>query len=157
MRKHIRPTSNALSPSNRFRGLDLENITVAEVTSEHPLHPFEHALMPTEPGGWIASTPGAQVICLLFERPQAIRRILVQFEVCDGERTQEFTLRWKKQGEDVSREIVRQRWNFSPEGSTSETEDYQVDLQDAQELELTIIPDITGGEALASLKTFRVG
>jgi hypothetical protein len=42
-------------------------------------------------------------------------------------------------------EIVRQQWNFSPEGATAEREDYRVALTEVTILELSIIPDITGG------------
>ena len=40
------------------------------------------------------------------------------------------------------REIVRQQWNFSPQGSTSEIEDYGVGLPGVSALELTITPDL---------------
>ena len=45
---------------------------------------------------------------------------------CD--RLQEFTVRCLTADGSPSREIVRQQWNFSPGGSTSELEDYQVKL-----------------------------
>jgi len=37
-------------------------------------------------------------------------------------------------------EIVRQQWTFSPLGSTSEVEDYQVELKNLCFLELTLKP-----------------
>jgi hypothetical protein len=67
------------------------------------------------------------------------------------ERTQEYVLRWSPDGGQSYREIVRQQWNFSPEGTTSETEDHHVDLPAVTVLELSIIPDISGGNAIASL------
>ena len=42
-------------------------------------------------------------------------------------------------------------WTFSPDGATHETEDYQVDLWAVTALELTLTPDISGGDARASL------
>ena len=40
---------------------------------------------------------------------------------------------------------------FSPQGATRETEDHRVDLSSVTVLELSIIPDISGGNAHASL------
>jgi hypothetical protein len=72
------------------------------------------------------------------------------------ERTQEFVLRWPPDGGRSYREIVRQRYNFSPPGATREVEDYTIDLDGVTTLELKIIPDISGGSALASLAELRV-
>jgi hypothetical protein len=44
---------------------------------------------------------------------------------------------------------VRQQYHFSPSGATEEIEEYQVELEDVAALELTIIPDISGGGACA--------
>ena len=71
------------------------------------------------------------------------------------ERTQEFTLRWSQAGGPF-REIVRQQWNFSPQGSSSEVEDYQVQLENVSVLELTLKPDLTPGTAYATLAAWRV-
>ncbi len=54
------------------------------------------------------------------------------------------------------REIVRQQWNFSPPTSTRESEEYRVELSEVTVLELTIVPDISGGAARASLKTLHL-
>jgi len=56
----------------------------------------------------------------------------------------------------LSGEIVRQQWNFSPPGTTQELEDYSVDLLDVTVMELEIVPDKSGGEARASLESFRL-
>jgi hypothetical protein len=53
-------------------------------------------------------------------------------------------------------EIVRQQWNFSPEGATSETEDYRVELPGLTTLELVVVPDIAGNAAFACLAQLRV-
>jgi len=55
-----------------------------------------------------------------------------------------------------AKEIVRQEWNFSPAGSTSEVEDYDVDLDAVSVLELAIKPDLSRGAAPATLATWRV-
>jgi hypothetical protein len=54
------------------------------------------------------------------------------------------------------REIVRQQWSFSPQGSTSEIEDYQVNLDTVSILELAIKPDLTPDNAFATLARWRM-
>ena len=53
-------------------------------------------------------------------------------------------------------EIVRQQWNFSPAGSTTEIEQYAVDLDAVSVLELSIQPDLSRREAVATLASWRV-
>jgi hypothetical protein len=51
---------------------------------------------------------------------------------------------------------VRQQWNFSPAGSTSEVEDYEVWLDEVSILELAIKPDLVRGDAPATLAEWRI-
>jgi len=132
--------------------LDLEHAVTVEVTSENKDFPIESSLSIEHRQGWRAAEPGAQTIRLLFDEPQEIRRISLVFEEDEVKRTQEFVLR---SGEPL-REIVRQQWNFSVPSSTRETEEYRVELSDVTTLELTIVPDISGGAACASLKRLRL-
>ncbi len=137
--------------------LDLEHITQIEVTSEEAAHPIESALIPGTGLGWRAAESGEQTIRLLFDVPQRIRRIRLRFdEQLGGARTQEFALSWSPGGEQHYREIVRQQYNFSPPDVTSEVEDYVVALDGVAALELMIIPDISGGQACASLVQLRL-
>jgi hypothetical protein len=99
---------------------------------------------------------GSQTIRLIFERPCTVRRILLVFEEPDLERTQEFVLRWSPDQGRSFHEIVRQQWNFSPSGSTRETEEYTVDLAALTVIELIIVPDINRGDARASLVSLRL-
>jgi hypothetical protein len=55
------------------------------------------------------------------------------------------------------REIVRQEWNFSPNGSGREIKDYVVELLGVTALELIIVPNKSGGETRAALRSFRLG
>jgi len=66
-------------------------------------------------------------------------------------------LRWSKDGGRSYREILRQQFTFSPPGTTREVEDYTVDLNGVTALELTIVPDLSGGNARASLISLRLG
>jgi len=96
-----------------------------------------------------------QRLRILFDQPQTLRRIHLHFVEPAITRTQEFVLRWSAGGEALA-EIVRQQWNFSPDGTVSESEDYQVHLEDVRLLELTINPDISGSAAHASLAKLRL-
>ena len=137
--------------------LNVEDLAEVEITSEDAAHPIESALLPGGTSGWRAASPGKQTIRLIFSRPQRLRRIWMNFAETGIERTQEYILRWSADGGRSFREIVRQQWNFSPQGATSETEDYSVDLPAVAVLELNIIPDISGGRAFASLERLRLG
>jgi hypothetical protein len=97
-----------------------------------------------------------QIIRLIFDEPQTLRRILLVFEDTENNRTQEFVLRWSSDVQYSSREIVRQQWNFSSPGSVRETEDFPVELSKVKVLELEIIPDKSGGEIRASLASLRL-
>jgi len=137
-------------------GLDLANLATVEITSEDEAHPIECALQLGETRGWCAAEPGPQVIRLLFDQPQKLKRIWLDFEETETQRTQEFALRWSPDGGRSFRGIVRQQWNFSPPVTIRETEDYTVDLSDVTVLELKILPDQSGGKARASLAGLRL-
>ncbi len=151
MRKRILTNMPAL-PGRVERWLDLEHTATVEVTSEDKDFPIESSFAIESGQGWRAAEPGAQTIRLLFDEPQEIRCISLSFEENEVKRTQEFALR----SGGPFREIVRQQWNFSAPSSTRETEEYRVQLSDVTILELTIVPDISGGLACASLKGLRL-
>jgi len=156
MRKRIialdqKPTS---APDEDW--LNVEELAEVEITSEDPAHPIESALLPGEVSGWRAAGPGKQTIRLIFAHPQRLRRIWINFVEPRVERTQEFVLRWSAVGGQPFQEVVRQQWNFSPQGAAGETEDYHVELPEVKVLELDIIPDIGGGMAFASLEQMRL-
>jgi hypothetical protein len=133
--------------------LDLERIATVEPTGEDPAYPIESAF--TNSGGWRARKEGRQVIRLVFDKPQVLHRILLRFSETEISRTQYFVLRSLSWGQPF-REIVHQQWNFSPNGSTEELEDYQVELNDVSALELDIEPEIKAGKAIATLAEWRV-
>jgi len=136
--------------------LNVERLADVEVTSEDPRYPIEAALVPGRGSGWRAAEPGGQTMRLLFTSPQRLRRIWLVFAESTIERTQEYVLRWSSDGGQSFHEIVRQQWNFSPQGATWETEDHRVELSDVGILELSIIPDTSGNLAFASLVQLRI-
>ncbi|MGB7981732.1 MAG: hypothetical protein WCF36_13195 [Candidatus Nanopelagicales bacterium] len=157
MRKRIIPSAaEAGSPPSGGDWLELEDLVQVEITSEDPAHPIESAFQPGDPSGWRAAGPGEQTIRLLFAQPQAVHRIWLEFVEADVERTQEFVLRWSPDSGQTLHEIVRQQWNFSPQGATGQTEDLHVDLSGVTVLELSIVPDIGAGPAPASLARLRL-
>ncbi len=136
--------------------IDLQSSAQVELTSEDAAHPIEAALIPGFGSGWRAAQAGEQTIRLLFDAPQKIRRIQLLFHEDQQARTQEFMLQWTPDAGQSYREIVRQQYNFSPPGMTREFEDYTVNLAGVTALELRIVPDISGGDARASVAQLRI-
>ncbi len=135
--------------------LELDLAAQVEVTSEAAGYPVEEALL-RDGRGWRADMPGTQTIRLLFDRPQAIHLVRLVFKEEELVRTQEFVLRWLPAGSESWVDLVRQQWNFSPPNTTEECEEYRFELSSAAALELSINPDISLGEAHASLHRLQV-
>jgi hypothetical protein len=154
-KRQILLTAQTAPPSHQA-WLEIDRTASVEVTSEEEDHPIESALLGKDGQGWRAANPGAQIIRLIFDEPQTLRRIWLVFEDTKNTRTQEFVLRWSPGTGHPFREIVRQEWNFSPSGSIREIEDYTVELSDVHVLELLILPDKRDSEARASLLSFRL-
>ena len=155
MRKQVISQPQRESASAHASWLDLEGLARVEVTSEDAAHPIESALLTVGATGWRAESPGEQTIRLLFEAPQRLRRIRLLFREEKEARTQEFVLRWSPRTDGSWRDVVRQQYHFSPSGATEEIEEYQVELEDVAALELTIIPNLSGG-SYASLAQLRL-
>src|SRR4051794_33641988 len=113
MRKRlINPVRHDVTPDEDC--LNLNDLAQVEFTSEDAAHPVEDALLPGAESGWRAAQPGEQIIRLLFDEPQRLRRATLLFVENERERTQEFVLRWSPDGGRSFQDIVRQQWNFSP-------------------------------------------
>jgi len=156
MRKRlVTPTPETV----RSRGedwIDVERSAMVEITSEDKEYPVESAFVSGETQGWRAAVAGTQTIRMIFDHPQRLKQISLVFEEKENARTQEFVLRWSSDGGNSFREIVRQQWNFSPPVTIREVEEYQVELLNVTVLELTIVPNTSGGTARASLKSLRL-
>jgi hypothetical protein len=136
--------------------LDLTEKAEVELTSEDAEHRIENALSSGAIGGWKAAGPGKQMIRLLFKRAQDIRRIRLEFIENEIERSQEFALYYAEENDATLREVRRQQWTFSPQGSVRETEDYTVDLNRVAVLQLTIDPDRGKDRTAATLNKWSV-
>ena len=158
MRKRIITSAlQDVAPTDVTQGwLDIENLVELEITSEDAEHPIESALLTGKNPGWKAAESGKQTIRLIFIEPQHLQKIWLNFIENEVERTQEYILRWSPDGGQSFQDIVRQQWNFSPSGSKSQAEEHHVELPAVTVLELSIIPDISGGNACASLAKLRL-
>lgn len=136
--------------------LNLDSIAEVAVTSEDSAFPIESAFTFGASAGWRAGGGGEQTIRLAFDTPQRINRVWLRFVETEADRTQEFSLRWRPDLQGQSQEIVRQQWNFSPAGATTEVEDYKVDLENVGVLELAINPDVGNRDAVATLAEWRI-
>ena len=153
IRKHLVEPVRPATPREWLAVVDVAQI---ELTSEALEHPIESALIEDRGIGWRASRPGEQRIRLVFDQPQAIRLIHLVFEDAEQERLQEFVLRGSSDRGLTYVTLVRQQFFFNPSGATREVEDYAVNLEATTDIELHIIPDLSGRHVFASLKELRI-
>jgi hypothetical protein len=132
------------------------DVADVDVTSEDSALPIENVFASDAPAGWRAAVPGAQTIRLRFRRPVRVTRIRLIFKESEQARTQEFVLRWRSTDALRDLDIVRQQFTFAPPGTTIEHEEYRVDLVDVSALQVSIVPHISGGDALATLQQFCI-
>jgi hypothetical protein len=157
MRKRIIEHGRQDTPfGERWEWLALDPLIQVEVTSEDAGHPIESALVHAGTQGWRAEGPGEQTIRLLFDNPAQLRGVRLVFREELQDRTQEFVLRWSADGGQTYGDIVRQQYTFGPPGTAREIEEYAVDLGGVTTLELRIVPDIGGGDAVASLERMQL-
>ncbi len=151
MRKRITSFTSSKTILTDEQWLDLEQIAQVEITSENPEYQIEEALLLKGQLGWRAAQIGEQVLRIIFDQPQQLKKIRLCFIENQEERTQEFVLRWSADKGKTFQEIVRQQWNFNS-NSIEEIEDYSVELANVTTLELVILP----GKGYASLQRLRL-
>jgi hypothetical protein len=124
--------------------IDVAAVATVLVTSEDTSHPVDHAFdNHGGPGGtrWIAGEPGEQTLILVFDAPQAIRRVALEVEEPGVARTQELQLAFSTDGGRTYREVLRQEYNFSPAGAMFEREDWTLNAEGVTHMRLVIRPD----------------
>jgi hypothetical protein len=156
MRKNLisAPVQNNLSVKQPW--FDLESMAQVEFSSEQAENAIENVFTPKTHVIWRASQSGKQIIRLLFDSPQNIKCIRLVFGEEEQSRTQEFLLCYSADGGKSYLEILRQQYNFSPPDTCLQVEEYWVQLEKVTTLELTIIPDISGGNAHASMVQWQI-
>lgn len=158
LRKQIlkeRPAPPALRPGE----MDIAAIATVLVTSEAADYPIDNIFDGRRgPGGscWVAEEPGEQVLILAFDTPQTIRKISLEVEEQEVNRTQELQLSVSSDGGQTYRELLRQEYNFSPPGTTFEREEWSVTVEGATHLRLWIKPDKEGKPCRATLTSLAL-
>ena len=140
--------------------LDVPSIATALVTSESPENPIENAFdSQSGPGGsrWVAGDPGDQAITLEFDSPQTIRRVALEVEEKEAVRTQELQLSVSCDDGRSYRELLRQEFNFSPEGTTFQREEWNIEINAATHMRLWVRPDKGDSSRRASVTLFSLG
>ncbi len=154
MKKQIMAEADGNATAAHEPWLDLDACASVKLTSENHEHPIESALYDGAGKGWVAGSAGPQTIWLHFDHPQRIRDVYLRFERATPV-TQEFALSWSDNDGVAYRELVRQQFNFSDQ-TQCEEENLHADLTGVTDMKLTIIPDINGGESLATLQALRL-
>ena len=107
-------------------------------------------------GCWSAESPGEQLIEIRFRRWTPVRRLRVVSSENNESRTQEMTIWVSLRGGEQHREVLRQQFNFSPNGATEEVEEYALQLDEVSRIQLRIVPSIDGRPAVARVSELRV-
>jgi hypothetical protein len=105
---------------------------------------------------WSADYPGEQTIEIRFHQPTSLRRLRVVSSEFAQSRTQEMTVWASLRRGEQHREVVRQQFNFSPHGATTEIEDYELNLDAVSSLQLRVVPCIDGCRAVARVTELRL-
>lgn len=126
-------------------GLDVPAIATALCTSELENHPIEHMFDGRPDTRWVAAADGEQTLILAFDTAQVLRRVGLIIEERTERRTQELDLALSTDGGLTFREVIRQEFNFSPDGATIQRQDWQLPPgQHCTHLRLHIRPDKSG-------------
>lgn len=156
MRKEIVGSGPLNTRSATTGELDLVNIATVQLTSEDSAHPIENAFDQQQGKGasyWAAATAGAQTITLVFDHPQAIRKIQLEIEELETSRTQVLQVSVSHNGGQNFEKVLQQDYTFSPPGTTLQREEWTVNLEQVTHFRLHIIPDRDDHGAIAKLSS----
>ncbi|MDR9405360.1 MAG: hypothetical protein RI580_18225 [Halothece sp. Uz-M2-17] len=156
MRKQI-VDSGTLNPQSSTTGeLNIINIATVQLTSEDPVHPIENAFNHQQGKGvsyWAAATSGPQTITLIFDQPQVIRKIQLEIEEVEVNRTQVLQISVSYDGGQSFEKVLQQDYTFSSPGTTFQHEDWTVNLEPVTHFRLHIVPDRDHNLAIAKLSS----
>ena len=96
------------------------------------------------------------MIEIRFHHRIPVRRLRVVSSEVKESRTQEMTIWVSLRGGEQHREVLRQRFKFSPNGATEEIEECALQLEDVSRIQLRIVPSIDGQPAVARVNELRV-
>jgi hypothetical protein len=148
-----------LSPTFSPPEIPILDLATVLVTSEDPGYPVINIFDEHHgPGGtqWIAGAPGEQTIIIAFHQAVTIRRIVLEVEEREISRTQELALCVSRTGGETFRELRRQEFNFNPETTTWEREEWRLEERYVTHLKLIIRADKGRTDVRAKLTSFIV-
>jgi hypothetical protein len=111
---------------------------------------------PRNPPAWTADCSGEQLIEVRFRQPTPVSHLRVTCSEFEQSRTQEMTIWASLHRGEQHREVLRQQFNFSPDGATQEVEEYALQLEAVSAIQLRIVPSIDGRLAVARVKELRL-
>jgi len=123
------PATKHDSPDASGEGISIPDSATVMVTSEMSEHPIDHMFdghHGPRSTKWVAGEAGDQSVILAFDTPCNLRKVSLEVEETDVERTQELTLAISHDGGQTYREVLRQEYTFSPPGTTFEREEWCV-------------------------------
>ena len=107
--------------------------------------------MPRSSGIWSIDAPGEQMIEIRFHEPTYVSHLRLISSEIEQERTQEITVWVSLNRGEQHRELLRQRFNFRPNGATEEIEEYAPRLRGVSAIQLRVVPSIDGRRAVANI------
>jgi hypothetical protein len=96
------------------------------------------------------------MIEIRFHHRTPVRRLRVVSSEVKESRTQEMTVWVSLRGGERHLEVLRQQFNFSPNGATEEVENCTLQLEDVSTIQLRIVPSIDGRPVVARVSELRV-
>ena len=112
--------------------------------------------VPRSAPAWTAECSGEQTIEIRFRQPTVVSHLRVTCSESAHSRTQEMTIWASLHRGEQHREILRQQFNFSPDGATQEVEEYALHLEAVSAIQVRIVPSIDGRPAVARVKELRL-
>jgi hypothetical protein len=91
-----------------------------------------------------------------FREPTAVSRLKVVCSEHEQSRTQEMTVWASVHRGEEHHEVLRQQFNFSPDGATEEVEEYSLNLHAVSAIHLRIIPSVDGAPAVVRVNELRL-
>lgn len=127
--------------------LDVATIASVVVTSEEADHPIDNAFDRAHGRGgtqWTAGTDGEQAIILTLDAPIFIRSMAIEIEETSVARRQKLEIYISRDREDSYTKALTQEFEFSPPGTTFESERWELNAEGVTNVQVRIIPDISG-------------
>jgi hypothetical protein len=138
------PSTKSDVPYASVKGISISDEATVLVTSEICGHPIEHIFDDQHgPGStkWIAGEAGDQSVIVAFDRPHSVRKVILEVEETEIDRTQEVTVAISHDWGQIYREVLRQEYNFSPPDTTFEREEWSLPAVGITNLWIWIRPD----------------